>query len=49
MSKKDNNMLNNFGYYEKKEYVLEKQNIEKDHINLIGKSLDIEYHAKDIF
>lgn len=49
MSKKNDNTLNNFGYYEKKEYILEKQNREKDHINLIAKSLDIEYHAKDIF
>lgn len=49
MSKKDDNMLNNFEYYEKKKYVLEKQNIKKDHINFVGKSLDIEYHIKDIF
>lgn len=44
---KNNNVLKNFGPYKDKKSILEKQKMEKDHKNLIGKSLDTKSYAKN--
>ena len=43
----DNNASENFGPHEDEESVLEDQDIEEDHTNLIGKNLDIRSRARD--
>lgn len=47
MSKKGNNVLNNFSPYKNKKSILKKQNIEKNYKDLISESLDIRSYAKD--
>lgn len=47
MPKEDNNAIENFGSQEDEKSILEEQKIEKDHKNLIGKSLNTESHAKN--
>ena len=47
ISGEDDNALQNFGPYEDKKSTLKKQNIERDHTNLVDKSLNNESHAKD--
>lgn len=46
--RKSDNILHNFGYYKEEEYKMKGLNIEEDQIDLIGKSLEIGSHAKDI-
>lgn len=45
--REDNNTSNNFEPYLNKESTLDEQDIQNDHINLIGKSLDIGSYIKD--
>lgn len=45
----NDNGLKKFGFYKDKEFILEKQNIERDYRNLIGESLDIKSHVRDGF
>ena len=45
--RKNNNVLENFGPNEDKKSTLKKQNIEGDHINLVGKNSDTKSHTKD--
>ena len=47
MPEKDDNALKYLGLYKDEKYTLDEQDIEKDHRDLVGKSLDIESHAKD--
>ena len=41
MPGKDDNVSNHIVYYEEDEYILERQDMEKNYIDLINKSLDI--------
>ena len=43
----DNDASKNFGPYEDKKSTLEKQKIEKDHRDLVGKSSDTGSYARD--
>ena len=45
--REDDNASDNFGPYKDAESILEEQDIEKDHTNLINKSSDIGNRAKD--
>lgn len=45
ISGKNENISENFGFYKNEKSLLEEQDIEKDHRNLIGKRLDIENYA----
>lgn len=47
MSGEDDDTSENFGPHEDEESTLEEQNIEGDHKNLVGKSLNIGSRAKD--
>ncbi len=44
---KDDNTSENFGPHEDEESKLEEQDIEEDHRNLLGKSLDTRSHVRD--
>lgn len=44
---KNDNTAEYFGPYEDNKYTLNKQNIEKDHRNLISKSLDFKSYTKN--
>lgn len=44
---KDNNTSDNFGNYKDEESILKVQDIEGDHRDLVGKSLDIQSCARD--
>ena len=46
MPEEDNNALDNFRPYEDERYMLEVQDIERDHKNLVGKSSDTESCAR---
>lgn len=48
MIEEDNNLLNNFGYYENEKPALEKPNIEEDNIDQTKKSLDTKNHVKNL-
>lgn len=45
---KDDNTLENFELYEDEESILEEQNIEEDHANLVSKSLDTRSRGKTV-
>ena len=45
--REDNNTSKNFKPYKDEKSTLKKQNIEKDHINLVGKSLDTGNCVRD--
>lgn len=47
MPRKDNDISENFESYKNKEYISEKQNIEKDYRDLIDKSLNTGSHTRD--
>lgn len=47
--KKNDDISENFGSYEDEKSKLEEQDIKGDHKNSVGKSLDIESHAKNGF
>ena len=47
MPKKDDNASKYFGPYKKEEYILDKQNIEEDHRDLVGESSDTKNRARD--
>ena len=47
ISGEDDNASDNFGPQEDEESTLEKQDIKKDHTNLVGESSDIGSCAKD--
>lgn len=41
-------MSDSYEHHEKEKYTLERQDIEEDHLDLIGKSLDIRGCVRDI-
>lgn len=43
----DNNISEDFGLYEDEKFILKEQNIEKDHENLVDKSLNTRSCVKD--
>ena len=45
--KEYDNASENFGLYKDEKSILEKWDIEKDNRVMVGKSLDIESHARD--
>lgn len=47
ISKEDNNTLENFESYKDKKSILEEQDIEGDHRDLIGKSLNTKSHRRN--
>lgn len=46
MLKKKNDILEIFGSYKDEKFILQKQDIEKDYTNLVGKSLNTRSYAK---
>lgn len=46
--RKDDNTSDNFGPYKNEESTLEGENIEKNDIDLVNKSLDIRSYTKNI-
>ena len=47
ISGEDNNISENFRPHEDEKFTLERQEIERDHINLVSKSLDIKSYIRD--
>ena len=47
MLQKNDNVSKNFRLFKDEESTLEEQKIEKDHRNLVGKSLDIKKRTKN--
>ena len=45
--REENNISENFGLHEDEKLTLEEQDIEKNHKNMVGKSLDIGSHTRD--
>lgn len=48
MPEKDDNVSDNIGPYENEKSVLERQDIEENDIDQVGRSLDIENYAKNM-
>lgn len=47
ISEEYENISKNFELYKDEKFILEKQNIKKEHKNSIGKSLDIKSYIRD--